>query len=108
MAARARIEWVTLGPAHGTIREQFGAAIKLNVTNVATAAGDRPKAPTFGADDTGYALIRCEDNPIVVRRVPEGSALNASELNGHLIKPGEMEPILVNTGDELSFIEVPA
>lgn len=109
MAARVRIEWVTLGPAHGVIKEQFGPAIKLDASPAVTPAGQRPKAPVFGSSRTGYALVRVRDNPVVVRRVPAGTpAGDATELLGHLILPGEQEPILMSTDDELSCIEVAA
>jgi hypothetical protein len=113
MAARARIEWVTLGEgrslngsAHNIIQSIHGEARTLNVTAAPTGAASRPVAPRFGVDFTGYALVRClgsSDNPVAVAW---GEDPTASASGGKLIEPGEEVPVFCQEGTLFSFAEI--
>ncbi|MCB5176300.1 hypothetical protein [Microvirga lenta] len=113
MAARARIEWVTLGEgrslngsAHNIIQRLHGSAVILAVTTAPTAGAARPAAPDFGSRASGYALVRClggSDNPVAVAW---GEDPVASETNGKLVEPGEEVPVFCEAGTLFSLVEI--
>ncbi|HZH53257.1 MAG TPA: hypothetical protein VEZ16_15410 [Microvirga sp.] len=112
MAARARIEWATLGEgrslngsAHNIIQGLHGAAVTLDVTAAPTAGAARPAAPGFGLHGMGYALVRClgsSDAPVVVAW---GEDPTATAANGKLVEPGEEVPVFCRQGTLFSFVE---
>ncbi|MBB4041997.1 hypothetical protein GGR34_003682 [Microvirga flocculans] len=109
MAAKARIEWIRLGygpemdgVAENVIRSIHGA-VEIDISTTATAAGQRPVVPEFGTHSRGYALVRGLEGTFVVAW---GTDPTAQRLNGKLIKSGEEVPILLKSGELLSFIEV--
>jgi hypothetical protein len=113
MAARARIEWVTLGEgrslngsAYNIIQRLHGSAVTLDVTATPTAGAARPAAPGFGAQEAGYALVRCLPVSDSAIAVAWGRDPVASVANGKLIVPGEEVPIFCEDDTLFSLVEV--
>lgn len=107
MAARARVEFVTMSRAaagrhDNIIRSLIAATAILAVSTSATSAGSRPTAPATAPADT-YARVICLDNPVYVAWGPDPTATATNSL---MLTPGVAEMIPVGPGDKLSFLEV--
>lgn len=110
MAARARYEWVTLGfgvlrngVSEGIITAMHGTPGTIAVSTTVTVAGNRPAAPDFGGQASGYALVRALDNPVIVAW---GANPTAADASGKRLQPDEEIAIFLKSGDLLSFLEV--
>ncbi len=109
MAARIRIEWVSLGfgyQTNGVAMNVVGSvlsAVNLNVTTSATDAGSRPVAPAPSQGGSLYARLTALDNPVIAAW---GADPTATSTNGVRLCVDQPEVVPVLTGDKLSFLEV--
>lgn len=109
----ASVEWVNLGPSEAVghfktsegrhsqnvLRDVQGTPARLAVTGTATTAGSRPVAPA-GAR---YARVTAVDGNVIVAW---GADPTASQTNGIVIPAGMVEPVPIEEGQKLSFIEL--
>lgn len=112
MAARARVEFVTMGIGQNAdgvhtniIRSRLQSDALLAVSTSATSAGSRPTAPAASASPGRqiYARVTCLDNPIYVAW---GADPTATATNSLMLTANGVEMIPVASGDKLSFLEV--